>query len=59
MSIDHSYEHDDIDYGRQNSPNKKRQAQEERTRTAASRRRAKSPQSVNGIHKRRRRKMSW
>lgn len=59
MSIDHSYEHDDIEYGRNSSPNKKRTDETERSRPTLSRRRAKSPQSVNGIHKRRRRKMSW
>ncbi|MEQ8849107.1 hypothetical protein [Botrimarina sp.] len=59
MSTDHSYGHDDFEYGRNSSPSKKRAGETERSRPTLSRRRGKSPQSVNGIHKRRRRKMSW
>ena len=62
MSIDHSYEHDDQAYGSNSFPRGERQAHHgatERTRPTQSRRRGKSPSSVNGIHKRRRRKMSW
>ena len=61
MSTDHSYEHDDVEYGHNSFPRERREAREtpERSRPSMGRRRGKSPQSVNGIHKRRRRKMSW
>lgn len=59
MSTDISYERDDQDYGHNSFPSKKRQTASERTQPVQGRRRGKGPQSVNGIHKRRRRKMSW
>lgn len=59
MSTDHSYEHDDVNYGSNSFNSKKRETVSERNRPTQGRRRGKSPQSVNGIHKRRRRKMSW
>lgn len=58
MSTDHSYEHDDQNYGHK-IPSRKRQSATEANRPTQGRRRGKSPQSVNGMHKRRRRKMSW
>lgn len=36
-----------------------RASSSERRRPVAGRKRGKTPQSVNGIHRRRRRKMSW
>lgn len=61
MSTDHSYESGDQDYGHNSFPREKRSevGPTERTRPSLGRRRSKSPQSVNGIHRRRRRKMSW
>jgi len=59
MSTDHSYEHDDQEYGHNSFPSKKRDSKSERTAPTQGRKRGKSPQSINGIHKRRRRKMSW
>lgn len=59
MSTDHSYERDEQDYSHNSFPSEKRQSASERARPTQGRRRGKSPQSVNGIHKRRRRKMSW
>ncbi|TWT95359.1 hypothetical protein Pla108_35060 [Botrimarina colliarenosi] len=61
MSTDHRYEHDDQEYGRNSFKHEHHTegGATERTRPTLGRRRAKSPQSVNGIHKRRRRKMSW
>lgn len=60
MSTDNSYERDEQDYGYNSFPSKKRSgSSSERTQPIQGRRRGKGPQSVNGIHKRRRRKMSW
>jgi hypothetical protein len=62
MSTDHSYEHDDQAYGHNSFQPQRRAvpgATSERTQPTQGRRRGKAPQSVNGIHKRRRRKMSW
>ncbi len=59
MSTDHSYEHDEQDYSHNSFPSKKRKSDAEATRPTMGRKRGKSPQSVNGMHKRRRRKMSW
>ena len=59
MSSELSYEHDDQDYGKQSFSTPKRKGVSERAKPAMGRRRGKGPQSVNGIHKRRRRKMSW
>ena len=59
MSIDHSYEHDEQQYGSQSFRSKRKSKTSEANRPVQGRRRGKSPQSVNGIHKRRRRKMSW
>ncbi|QDT67461.1 hypothetical protein MalM25_03590 [Planctomycetes bacterium MalM25] len=59
MSTDHSYEHDDQNYSSQSFRSKREGKTSGANSPIQGRRRGKSPQSVNGIHKRRRRKMSW
>lgn len=59
MSTDHRYEHDEQDYGRKAFTRTKREGAPTSMRSSKSQTRGKSPQSVNGMHKRRRRKMSW
>lgn len=60
MSTDHSYENDgEQNYSSNSFSRPKRETASERARPVQGRQRGKSPQSVNGIHKRRRRKMSW
>lgn len=59
MSTDNSYDHSEESYGRDTFSRIKREGSEQRSKPIQGRRRGKGPQSVNGIHKRRRRKMSW
>ena len=59
MSSDIQYEHEREDYSDQSGARYSRDNISQRRRTAQSRRRAKSPQSVNGLHRRRRKKISW
>lgn len=62
MSHNHLYEADDMDYqgGATNRfASAKRETVGAERRPAHGRRRGKAPQSVNGIHRRRRRKMNW
>lgn len=60
MSNAQSYEAWEADYGsetiRRSAPSK---TTEKKSRPTHGRRRGKGPQSVNGIHRRRKRKMSW
>jgi hypothetical protein len=60
MSHIQSYEYGDMDYSsefsRRIAPQK---GGEKERRPFHGRRRGKSPQSVNGIHRRRNRKMNW
>lgn len=59
MSSDIKYDHDRDDYQEPNENQYSRSNEAQRRRTAKSHKRAKAPQSVNGLHRRRRRKMSW
>ena len=59
MSHIQSYELEDMDYGNDRFSRKKSANSAKTNRPTHGRRRGKSPTSVNGIHRRRRRKMSW
>ena len=61
MSSDIQYDHDREDYAEEQDLRYTRSndAKSRRTPANKSHKRAKSPQSVNGLHRRRRRKMSW
>lgn len=60
MSSEQSYDHDVNAYGEDNSFNRtKRASVSARRRPVQGRGRGKSPTSVNGLHKRRRRKIAW
>ncbi|RIK75870.1 MAG: hypothetical protein DCC67_14700 [Planctomycetota bacterium] len=59
MSHIQLYEVDDMDYGAETFRRKEDVKLAKRNRPTHGRRRGKSPQSVNGIHRRRNRKMSW
>lgn len=60
MSNENSYEQAYDSYGEENAPRRVREAANSTTRrNAPTTRRGKAPQSVNGLHRRRRRKMSW
>jgi hypothetical protein len=48
-----------LDYGTANFRSTERSDNSQRQRPAMGRRRGKTPQSFNGIHRRRRRKMAW
>lgn len=58
MSTENQYDHEENTYGRNRFASESR-GSSSRSRPVQGRRRGKSPQSVNGMHKRRRRKMSW
>jgi len=59
MSHTQLYEANDVDYGmdtfRRSTPIKS----SKQRRPTYGRRRGKAPQSINGIHRRRKRKMTW
>jgi hypothetical protein len=59
MSHKQQYEATDLDYGVESFRTNERFAESERRRPTMNRRRGKAPQSINGIHRRRRRKMAW
>ena len=59
MSSELSYNNEIDNYGEQSFTRANRPNAAKRVRPTQGRKRGKSPQSVNGIHKRRRRKMSW
>jgi hypothetical protein len=59
MSHIQNYELDDMNYSVENVRRSVEMKFSKRQRPSHSRRRGKSPQSVNGIHRRRNRKMSW
>jgi hypothetical protein len=59
MSHKQQYEATDLDYGTENFRSAERVDASQRRRPPAGRRRGKAPQSFNGIHRRRRRKMAW
>ncbi len=60
MSNENNYDHAYDSYGKENAPRRVRTAANSANRrNTPTTRRGKSPQSVNGLHRRRRRKMSW
>jgi hypothetical protein len=59
MSHIQLYEQGDMDYSADNIRRGSEMKLSKRNRPTHGRRRGKSPQSVNGIHRRRNRKMSW
>lgn len=58
MSTEQVYEHAETKYGNDNFE-QIRTNSHSRRRAPQSRRRGKSPQSFNGMHRRRRKKVSW
>lgn len=59
MSNSQLYQAADADYGGETFRREERFAGRKERRAPAGRRRNKSPQSFNGIHRRRKRKMNW
>ncbi len=59
MSNQQMYEATDMEYGSENFRSFERGRTSKRQAPTMGRRRGKTPQSFNGIHRRRRRKMAW
>jgi hypothetical protein len=59
MSHKQSYEATDVDYGTDTFSASERVKASKQRRPLMGRQRGKAPQSFNGIHRRRRRKMAW
>ncbi|HEY3391766.1 MAG TPA: hypothetical protein VGK58_03610 [Lacipirellulaceae bacterium] len=59
MSHKQQYEAADLDYGTDSFRPAERYDAGERRKPQMGRRRGKTPQSFNGIHRRRRRKINW
>ena len=59
MSHKHLYEATDVDYGNENFRTVERIGSSKRERPNLGRQRGKAPQSFNGMHRRRRRKIAW
>jgi hypothetical protein len=59
MSHKQQYEASDVNYGTENFRTFERIESANRRRAPMGRRKGKAPQSFNGIHRRRRRKMAW
>jgi hypothetical protein len=59
MSHKQQYEAADLDYVTDNFRSTERGEFGQRRRPTMGRRRGKAPQSFNGIHRRRKRKMNW
>ena len=59
MSHKQQYEATDLDYGTENFRTNERFDSSQRRRPQMGRKRGKAPQSFNGIHRRRRRKIAW
>ncbi|MCC7474574.1 MAG: hypothetical protein IT425_04210 [Pirellulales bacterium] len=59
MSHKQQYEATDVDYGNEGFRSTERFESIQRRRPTMNRRRGKAPQSFNGIHRRRRRKLAW
>ncbi len=59
MSHKQQYEATDLEYGTESFRSFERIDHSQRRRPEMGRRRGKAPQSFNGIHRRRRRKMAW
>jgi len=59
MSHKQQYEATDLNYGSETDRTFERFENARRQRPAMGRRRGKTPQSFNGLHRRRRRKITW
>jgi hypothetical protein len=59
MSHKQQYEATDLEYGNESFRTNERFDSSQRKRPTMGRRRGKAPQSFNGMHRRRRRKMAW
>jgi hypothetical protein len=59
MSHKQQYEASELDYGMETFRSDDRPQAIERRRPQMGRKRGKTPQSFNGMHRRRRRKMAW
>lgn len=59
MSNEQQYEHGELDYSDGSTFERKQPRGAKRRRPQQGRTRGKSPQSVNGIHRRRKRKVAW
>jgi hypothetical protein len=59
MSHKQQYEATDLDYSGDSFRSYERLSVSDRRRPTMNRRRGKAPQSFNGMHRRRRRKMAW
>ncbi|MEQ8210556.1 MAG: hypothetical protein RH917_12070 [Lacipirellulaceae bacterium] len=59
MSHMHQYDMDNIDYSGDRFERRKSAQGSKSKRPTHGRRRGKSPTSVNGIHRRRKKKLSW
>ena len=59
MSHKQQYEATDLDYGVESFRSVERFEASQRRKPEMGRRRGKAPQSFNGMHRRRRRKMAW
>jgi hypothetical protein len=59
MSHKQQYEAGSLDYGNENFQSSERSESFQRRRPVMNKRRGKAPQSFNGMHRRRRRKMAW
>lgn len=59
MSNQQTYEATDMEYGSESFRSGDRARSEKRQTPTMGRKRGKTPQSFNGIHRRRRRKMAW
>ena len=59
MSHEQVYEHSEVSYGGQRFETFRNSGSSKRQRATFGRRRGKNPQSFNGIHRRRRKKLNW
>jgi hypothetical protein len=59
MSNQQAYEASELDYGMDNFRSNERFRGSKRQQPTMGRRRGKTPQSFNGMHRRRRRKITW
>jgi hypothetical protein len=59
MSHKQVYEATDLEYGADNFHTAERAGSSKRRRPTMGRQRGKTPQSFNGMHRRRRRKINW
>jgi len=59
MSNEQQYEMGDMEYSAPGVRHTRRTPSSKTLRPIQSRRRGKAPQSMNGIHRRRKRKMAW